>query len=95
MDFETFDKYTDATFARNFEGLDLYLNLSSEEMAMVKEENKWMQLDIYSDEARKTLVEEILKIPTEVNQFMFSNLTKELAIETDIYLKKKINPTLA
>ena len=47
MDFETFDKYTDATFARNFEGLDLYLNLSSEEMAMVKEENKWMQLDIY------------------------------------------------
>ena len=42
MDFETFDKYTDATFARNFEGLDLYLNLSSEEMAMVKEENKWM-----------------------------------------------------
>jgi len=27
---------------------------------MIKEENKWMQLDIYSDEARKTLVEEIL-----------------------------------
>ena len=36
------------------------MNLSSEEMAMVKEENKWMQLDIYSDGARKTLVEEIL-----------------------------------
>jgi len=32
------------------------MNLSSEEMAMVNEENKWMQLDIYSDDARKTLV---------------------------------------
>ncbi len=63
MDFQTFDKYTDATFSRSFEGLDLYTNLSSEEMGMIKEENKWMQLDIYSDEARKTLVEEILSIP--------------------------------
>lgn len=80
MDFQTFDKYTDATFARNFEGLDLFMNLSSDEMAMVKEENKWMQLDIYSNEARKTLVEEILSIPTGINQFMFSNLTQELAV---------------
>ena len=43
------------------------MNLSSDEMAMVKEENKWMQLDIYSNEARKTLVEEILSIPTGIN----------------------------
>lgn len=63
MDFQTLDKYTDATFSRSFEGLDFYMNLSSEEMAMVNEENKWMQLDIYSDDARKTLVQEILQIP--------------------------------
>ena len=42
MTYTELDKFCDASFARNFEGLPLFQDFSPEQLNYIFEENKWM-----------------------------------------------------